>query len=111
MFESKNEELIPFGKFLSRLLQSLAIVGAILAAALSVGVLGYHFIAGLGWVDAFLNAAMILTGMGPVDRLTSDAAKLFAAGYALFSGVVFVTIIGIVLVPMFHRVLHKFHLD
>ena len=111
MFESRKEKLIPFGRFVSRLLQSLVVAGLILAAALFVGIMGYHFIAGFGWVDALLNAAMILTGMGPVDRLTGNAAKLFAAGYALLSGLAFVTMIGIVLVPMFHRVLHKFHID
>jgi len=76
-----------------------------------LGTFGYHFIAGLKWVDALLNAAMILTGMGPVDVLNSDAAKLFASAYALFSGVVFITATGILLAPVFHRVLHRFHVE
>ena len=76
-----------------------------------LGTVGYHLIAHLGWIDAILNAAMILTGMGPVAVLTSDAAKLFAAAYALFSGVVFLTMTGIALAPVIHRGLHKFHAE
>ena len=79
--------------------------------SLGVGVLGYHFIAGLNWVDALLNAAMILSGMGPVNTLDSDAAKLFASAYALFSGVAFITTTGILIAPVFHRVLHRFHIE
>jgi hypothetical protein len=79
--------------------------------ALLAGTIGYHFLAELRWVDAKLNAAMILTGMGPVDPMRTTAAKLFASGYALFSGVVFLTSVAIVLAPVFHRVVHKFHLD
>ncbi|HEY0456257.1 MAG TPA: hypothetical protein VGE41_07755, partial [Verrucomicrobiae bacterium] len=70
-----------------------------------------HFIAGLDWVDAVLNAAMILTGMGPVNPLQTNAAKFFASFYALFSGIVFITSAGILLAPAAHRVLHKFHLE
>jgi hypothetical protein len=79
--------------------------------ALLVGTLGYHYLASLAWLDAELNAAMILTGMGPVDPMKTNAAKIFASGYALFSGIVFLTSMGIVLSPVFHRVVHKFHLD
>ena len=78
---------------------------------LSIGVLGYHGIAGLSWIDSVLNASMILTGMGPVAAMTTTSSKLFASGYALFSGVVFLSSIGLVLAPLFHRILHKFHLD
>lgn len=87
----------------------LAIVVA--AAALAIGVLGYHFIAGFGWIDSLLNASMILGGMGPVGELSSDEAKLFASFYALFSGLVFISVMGIVLAPAAHRALHLFHLD
>lgn len=83
----------------------------IIVFALSLGVSGYHFIAGLPWMDALLNAAMILTGMGPVYVLRSNAAKLFASFYALFSGVVFISLMGLLLSPIAHRVLHKFHLS
>ena len=90
---------------------SLGLALALLAAALLLGVAGYHFIAHLGWVDALLNAAMILTGMGPVAVLTSTAAKIFASMYALFSGVVFLSATGVVIAPVVHRVLHRFHLE
>lgn len=85
--------------------------GALLAVALLLGIAGYHFIAQLGWVDALLNASMILTGMGPVSDLHSAAAKFFASAYALFSGVVFIFATGIIVAPVIHRVLHRFHLE
>ena len=91
--------------------RSLWFALALLSFALLIGVAGYHYIARLSWIDALLNASMILTGMGPVAALTSDAAKLFASAYALFSGVVFLTVSGIALAPVVHRVLHKFHVE
>ena len=111
MFENKTEELLPLPKFARRLTLSLALAVAVLAAGLSVGVLGYHFIAGFAWIDAFLEASMILTGMGPVGVLKSNAAKIFSALYALFSGLVLLSVIAITISPVFHRFLHKFHLD
>jgi hypothetical protein len=98
-------------RFLQRFLLALALSGGLIGFSLTLGVLGYHFIAGFGWVDSLLNAAMILTGMGPVGALNSNAAKLFASAYALFSGLVFITATGILLTPIFHRVLHKFHIE
>lgn len=97
--------------FYHRFLVALGLASSLIGFSLGLGILGYHFIAGLKWVDALLNAAMILTGMGPVDVLNSDAAKLFASAYALFSGVVFITATGILLTPIFHRVLHRFHIE
>ena len=97
--------------FYHRFLLALALSGGLIVFSLGLGILGYHFIARLSWVDSLLNAAMILTGMGPVNPLTTDAAKLFASAYALFSGVVFITATGILLAPMFHRVLHRFHIE
>ena len=82
---------------------------ALIGVALGIGVVGYHVIAGFGWVDSLLNASMILSAMGPVDRVASDGAKIFASGYALFSGIVFITSISIVAAPVFHRVMHRFH--
>jgi len=90
---------------------SALVAYAIVSVALLAGVVGYHSIAGLGWIDSILNASMILTGMGPVDPMTTTAAKLFASAYALFSGVVFLSAMGIVLSPIFHRILHAFHMD
>ena len=97
--------------FYHRFLLALALSGGLVGISLTLGLLGYHFVAGLNWVDSLLNAAMILTGMGPVNTLTSNAAKLFATAYALFSGVVFITATGILLAPIFHRVLHRFHIE
>jgi hypothetical protein len=97
--------------FYRRFLLALALSGGLIGWSLGLGILGYHFIAGLNWVDSLLNASMILTGMGPVNPLSTDAAKLFASAYALFSGVVFITATGILLSPVFHRVLHRFHLE
>ena len=111
MLESKHHKLASKPAFIKRMLASLAVGGAILTAGLLIGVLGYHFIAGLGWIDAVLNSAMILTGMGPVDHLQDDAAKLFASVYALFSGLVFLTVFAVVLSPLMHRMLHRFHID
>jgi len=84
--------------------------GLFLAASLGLGVLGYHWLCGLGWVDAVLNASMILTGMGPVSPMPSNAAKLFASAYAVFSGVAFLTTFSILIAPVLHRVLHRLHL-
>lgn len=111
MFERKNEKLVPLPRFFRRVALSLLLTFAVLCVALTIGVLGYHFIAALSWIDSILNASMILTGMGPVATMTTTASKLFASGYALFSGVVFLSSIGLVLAPLFHRILHKFHLD
>ena len=97
--------------FYRRFFLALGLSGGLIAVSLGIGVLGYHFIAAFNWVDSILNAAMILTGMGPVGALNSDAAKLFASAYALFSGLVFITATGILLTPIFHRVLHRFHLE
>lgn len=90
---------------------SLLLTIGIVATALTIGILGYHYIARLSWIDALLNASMILTGMGPVATLSDTSSKLFASAYALFSGVVLLSAVGIVLSPIFHRILHKFHLD
>ncbi len=111
MFESKNDELIPLPRFARRVALTLALAGVVLAVGLSVGVLGYHFIAGFQWIDAFLEASMILTGMGPVGALNTTAAKVFSSLYALFSGVVFLSVMAITITPVVHRILHKFHVD
>jgi hypothetical protein len=93
------------------MLSSLGIALGMIAVALSIGISGYHWIAGFKWIDSLLEASMILAGMGPVNSLPSDGAKLFASIYALFSGLVFIGIMGIVLTPLAHRMLHKFHLE
>jgi len=83
----------------------------VIGVALGIGILGYHFIARFSWIDSLLNASMILGGMGPVGDLPSAAAKVFASFYALFSGLVFISVMGIVLAPAAHRALHLFHMD
>jgi hypothetical protein len=111
MFEHKSEPLVSRAVFLQRMLACFALAVVVIVLALAIGISGYRWIANLPWVDAVLNASMILGGMGPVDRLVGDSAKLFAAGYAIFSGLVFISVMGIVLSPVVHRLLHKFHLD
>jgi len=91
--------------------RSAAAALGLIGGSLAVGVVGYHASAGLGWIDSLLNASMILSGMGPVSPLHGTAAKLFAAFYALFSGVVFIASVGVMVAPIAHRLLHRFHLD
>ena len=83
----------------------------LIGTSLGIGAAGYRAFGGLSWIDATLNAAMILTGMGPVSPMTTDAAKIFATVYALFSGVAFLTAVSVLLAPAAHRFLHRFHLD
>jgi len=111
MFERRYEKLAPISVFVRRMAASVAMAGILIAVALSIGVIGYHWIAGFDWVDSLLEASMILGGMGPVNSLATTGAKMFASGYALFSGLVFIAIMGIVLAPATHRMLHKFHID
>ena len=110
-FERRRDPLLPRRQYLGRLARSVLTAAYVVAAMLVVGMLGYRFLAGLDWVDSFENAAMILTGMGPVDRMTTTAAKVFAGCYALISGLGVLTVAGIVMGPVFHRVMHRFHLE
>ena len=89
----------------------LALSSAIILFSLGIGVLGYHVTEGLSWLDSLLNASMILGGMGPVDPIRTDAGKLFASFYALFSGMVLLVAVGVLIAPVFHRFLHRFHLE
>ncbi|MCL4222300.1 MAG: hypothetical protein KJZ65_13125 [Phycisphaerales bacterium] len=109
MFEHRHEPTISRPAFFRRLMVSTAAAGGVVAGAIAIGVAGYHWIGGLGWVDSFLNACMILTGMGPVDRMESPASKVFSALYALFSGLVFLTTFAIIIAPVVHRLMHTFH--
>lgn len=111
MFEKRLHPLASRLVFVWRFVKFFAIALGLAMAALGIGTLGYHFIAGFTWVDSLLNASMILGGMGPVGELPSDSAKLFASAYALFSGLMFITIMGLLLAPAAHRILHAFHLD
>ena len=109
-FEHRQQRLLPWPKFIHRVVTSAGLAGILIAVSLALGMAGYHWFAGLDWIDSLLNASMILTGMGPVDRLPNDGAKLFASAYAIFSGVAFLSSIGVLIAPVFHRFLHKFHL-
>ena len=110
-FERRHEKLAPISVYVQRIAGSLALALGLMAIALSIGIAGYHFIAGFNFVDSLLEASMILGGMGPVRELPKDTAKIFASIYALFSGVIFIALMGILLAPTAHRVLHKFHID
>ena len=111
MYEHKSKPLLPRRKFYQRIALSTGIVVGIVAFSLFMGSAGYHYFAGLPWIDALLNASMILTGMGPVDPVKTTAAKLFATFYALYSGIAFLTMMAILMAPLLHRFLHKFHLE
>ncbi len=111
MFESKHRRLASKSTFASRLLFCFTFALGVMVVALGIGVLGYHQLGGLPWVDSLLNASMILGGMGPVDPMKTDGAKVFASLYALFSGVVFIGAMAILLAPVVHRALHIFNLD
>ena len=110
-FERRHEPLLPRAAFLRRMLRHTALAVGMILVSLALGVLGYHFFAGLNWIDALVNASMLLGGMGPVDTLHTVPGKLFAAFYALYSGVVFLIVAGVLFAPLFHRALHHFHLD
>jgi len=97
--------------FISRLLEKALLAGGVVAGSLFMGACGYHFTEGLPWLDATLNASMILTGMGPVNPLQTSAGKVFAIFYSIFSGVVFITMAALIVGPVLHRFLHRFHLE
>ena len=117
--EHKGAPLASTALFFYRLGRNFLVTLGIVAFSLGIGTLGYHYFGGvdehgehkLGWVDGFLNAAMILTGMGPVDKMETDQGKLFAAFYALYSGIVFLTMIVVLVTPIYHRFIHRFHLE
>ena len=109
MFENKSDSLAPKHVFVTRVVSSFLIAFAVVGVSLSLGTMGYHVFGELEWIDALLNASMILAGMGPVDPMNSVGGKLFATFYCLFSGIVFLTLMAIILAPIYHRFLHNFH--
>ena len=111
MYEHRKKPPISKTAFRKRVDRHLARVVGIIGSADLIGILGYHFFAGLSWVDALLDASMILGGMGPASTLHSMGAKIFASLYALFSGLVFIGVIGLAIAPFGHRLLHRFHWD
>jgi hypothetical protein len=111
MFEKYSRPVLPWKQFLVRILRFTFFTLVLLGISLGIGVLGYHYLNELPWLDALVNAAMILGGMGPVDGLKNDAAKWFASAYAIFSGIAFLSTVAVFLAPITHRFLHKHHLD
>ncbi len=110
-YEHKRQPLLPFRLFLIRLVRHGLIAFSIIIASLLIGILGYHYLENLSWIDSLLNASMILGGMGPVNALRTDAGKIFASFYALFSGMIFLVVTGLIFAPLFHRLMHRFHLE
>ena len=109
--EGKYQPLAPLRVFYNRIVQCFLITLVIIAFSLALGTVGYHYAADLDWLDALLNAAMILTGMGPVTPMTTTGGKLFSVFYCLFSGIAFLSLVAILITPIYHRFLHRFHLD
>jgi hypothetical protein len=110
-FERRHHPVISRRRFAHRMAWAVGLWLATAAAGLVIGIAGYAWFGGMAIDDAFVNAAMILSGMGPVDRLETRAAKIFAGCYAIFSGLIIVVASGFVLAPIFHRVLHRFHVE
>lgn len=108
-FEHKNHQILPFRKFVLRLIKYFMFSIVLITFSLSIGTIGYHYFAKISWIDAFYNASLILTGMGPVNEMTTNGAKLFASFYALFSGIAFLSIVGVIFAPIAHRLLHLLH--
>jgi hypothetical protein len=111
MFEHRSEQLLTPQEFAGRMGRSLLVTAVIAVVSLLLGMAGYCYFGELAWLDGLLNAAMILTGMGPVDRMNSAGGKLFSSFYALYSGVAFLSMSAVLTAPIFHRVIHKFHLE
>ncbi len=111
MYEHRKKPLLSRRLFYRRVILHTLFSFLAIAIALGIGVLGYHLLGHLNWVDSILNASMILGGMGPVDSLDSDTAKLFSSGYALFSGLFFIGIAALLIAPFAHRLLHHLHMD
>ena len=110
-FEHRAQPVIPSQQFIIRLAHSGAIALALIAVSLVIGMVGYHTLEGLSWIDAFLNASMLLGGMGPVDAPVTFGGKLFAGLYALYCGLAVILVAGVILAPVAHRVLHRFHME
>jgi len=111
MYERRKHRVLSRLEFSKRVGRHGLVALGVLVFGLGIGILGYHYVADLSWMDSLLNASMILGGMGPVDPLKTDCAKLFAAFYALFSGLAFVGIVSLLLAPFVHRLLHRFNAE
>ncbi len=111
MYEHRKQPLASRATFYQRVLKNVFIALLIMAVCLVIGIAGYHYTANIPWLDALHNASMILSGMGPVVEITTVSGKWFSSAYALFSGVVFITNVGVILAPVAHRLFHRLHLE
>lgn len=111
MFEHRGQPPMSRRQFIGRLARQGGYAAILLWISLMIGSGGYHWLAGTSWIDGFLNSAMLLGGMGPVGEVKSTTGKLFASFFALYAGIVFLVITALLLTPVFHRVLHRFHWD
>ncbi len=107
MYEHRREPLAPKATFYQRILKNILIALSVMMICLVIGIVGYHYTANIPWIDAFHNASMILSGMGPVVEITTTGGKIFSSFYALFSGVIFLSIVGFILAPAIHRIFHR----
>jgi hypothetical protein len=111
MYEPRSAPLLSRRRFVQRMVGHLFWAAALIAVSLVLGTIGYHWLGGMAWVDAFLNAAMLMGGMGQVGDVASSSGKIFAAFYALYAGLVLIGVMTILLAPVLHRVLHSVHLE
>jgi hypothetical protein len=111
MLEHHRQPLATRAEFARRMLRFSLVTAGIILSSLVIGMLGYHYFESLSWIDSLLNASMILGGMGPVNELRTNAGKLFASVYALYSGIILLASVGILVTPIFHRFMHRFHLE
>ncbi len=111
MYEQKSLPLLARHLFYRRLFFSTLLGLSLVAASLIVGMFGYHHFENMSWIDAFVNAAMILSGMGPMAPINTYGGKLFAGFYAIYSGIALISVAGIIFAPVFHRFLHRFHME
>jgi hypothetical protein len=111
VYEHRHHPLLPRHLFVRRLLQHALVAAGLLLGSLAIGMVGYAYFERLPWRDGFLNCAMLLGGMGPVDAPRTDGGKLFAGVYALYAGLVFLIVAGLMFAPLLHRLLHRFHWD
>src|ERR671919_502197 len=111
MFERRSEILASQSVFARRMLRYSLVTAGIILFSLIIGMLGYHFLESLSWIDSLLNASMILGGMGPVNTLQTNVGKVFASLYALYSGIILLASVGVLATPIFHRLMHRFHLN
>lgn len=110
-YERRDEPMASMSSFLGRLFRAFLATLVIVSVSLAIGTVGYSYFLDMPWIDGLINASMILTGMGPVDRMETTAGKLFASFYALYSGLAFLSMVAIIIAPVYHRFLHHFHLD